>query len=407
MKVQQVKIKEFKALKDINVEVNGHHLLVMGDNGVGKSSFIQLLEIAMGRQNNLPINAKGEAETTFLHEGKEIKCKVTFKEGKPILKITGQGISIDNNKGAIASLFGAVDFDINEFVELSNSKAGQKKQVEIFKSLLGQEVINELNQYEANIKNSYDERTALGRDLKNLEGAIKASKLGNYPEFELKKIQMVDVTSLVNDIEVANKNNNNYTRIKQALIDKHNEINSLKQRIEVLEGEIEKGNSWLENNKLIDTTELTEKLKNSNEINQQYTEAQTLLSHYSKIEGINENIGELTALIESSKQSINDTIKQMESPVNGLTYNEDTLVYNDVPVSINNLSSSEIIELGILMKLAFNNSGIIFIQRGESIGKKRLEEIYDVAKKLDLQIIMEEVLRGRENITFEIIKENE
>ena len=32
MKVQQVKIKEFKALKDINVEVNGHHLLVMGDD---------------------------------------------------------------------------------------------------------------------------------------------------------------------------------------------------------------------------------------------------------------------------------------------------------------------------------------------------------------------------------------
>ena len=43
-------------------------------------------------------------------------------------------------------------------------------------------------------------------------------------------------------------------------------LKQLKQRIEVLEGEIEKGNSWLENNKLIDTTELTEKLKNSNEM---------------------------------------------------------------------------------------------------------------------------------------------
>ena len=43
--------------------------------------------------------------------------------------------------------------DINEFVELSNSKAGQKKQVEIFKSLLGQEVINDLPQelYELDI----------------------------------------------------------------------------------------------------------------------------------------------------------------------------------------------------------------------------------------------------------------
>ena len=52
---------------------------------------------------------------------------------------------------------------------------------------------------------------------------------------------------------------------------------------------------------------------------------------YRNVRGI---ISELTALIESSKQSINDTIKQMESPVNGLTYNEDTLVYNDVPLPI-------------------------------------------------------------------------
>lgn len=405
MKVQQVKIKEFKALKNINVDVNGHHLLVMGENGVGKSSFIQLLEIAMGRQNNLPINATGEAETVFEYNGKQLKCKVTFKDGKPVLKITGDGISIDNNKGAIASLFGAVDFDINEFVDLSNSKSGQKKQVEIFKSLLSQDIINELNQYEANIKNSYEERTILGRELKNLEGAIKASKLANYPDFELKKIQPVDVSSILEQIENANKKNNDYNRVKQGLIDKHNEINSLKQRLAVLEGDIEKGNEWLETHALIDTSNLSEKLKNSNELNLQYNEAQTILANYDKIANINENIGELTALIESSKQAISDTIKQMESPVSGLTYEDDTLVYNGVPVSINNLSSSEIIELGILMKLSFNNSGIIFIQRGESIGKKRLNEIYEVANKLGLQIIMEEVVRGQENISFEIVKE--
>jgi hypothetical protein len=48
--------------------------------------------------------------------------------------------------------------------------------------------------------------------------------------------------------------------------------------------------------------------------------------------------------------------------------------------------------------------GILFIQRGESLGAKRLKEIQEMAQKYDWQIIMEQVDRGNEKLTIEIMQ---
>jgi hypothetical protein len=61
--------------------------------------------------------------------------------------------------------------------------------------------------------------------------------------------------------------------------------------------------------------------------------------------------------------------------------------------------------LGIKLKMAENpDLGILFIQRGESLGAQRLKDIQDLAKKYDWQIIMEQVERGNEKLTIEIMK---
>jgi len=91
--------------------------------------------------------------------------------------------------------------------------------------------------------------------------------------------------------------------------------------------------------------------------------------------------------------------------VDGLTVDADSLIYNGVPVSSASLSSSEIMHLGIKLKMAENpDLGILFIQRGESLGAKRLKDIQDLAKKYDWQIIMEQVERGNEKLTIEIME---
>ena len=163
MSIQRVIIKSFKAVKNFKFDLKGQSILLMGENGVGKSSVIQFIEIALGRTKNIPPNAKGSGEVVKLTNGKEFTYKVKFKQGKPITTVIMPDGSEDSRKSFLASIVGAVEFDIDGFVEMSRSSAGRNKQIEIFKGFLSQDIQDQLTTIERTIKSKYDERTDLNR----------------------------------------------------------------------------------------------------------------------------------------------------------------------------------------------------------------------------------------------------
>ena len=80
------------------------------------------------------------------------------------------------------------------------------------------------------------------------------------------------------------------------------------------------------------------------------------------------------------------------------------MFYNGIPVNPDNLSTSEIIELGIKLKMAENaDLGILFIQRAESIGLERFKLIKEIADSNGWQIIAEQVERGNKKLHIEIL----
>ena len=86
----------------------------------------------------------------------------------------------------------------------------------------------------------------------------------------------------------------------------------------------------------------------------------------------------------------------MAVPVDGLQFDDDMLIYKGIPVSEASLSTSEIMELGLLMKVAENKGlGILFLERGESLGAQRLKDIQAMAAKNNMQLIIEQVERGK------------
>ena len=420
MKVQTVKIKEFKILSDFEKEVSGNHILVMGDNGVGKSSFIQFIEIALGKQSHLPPGIKGAGELTVDKDGQRITFKVDFRDGKPYLKVTGKGISIDNKKGAIAELVGALDFDIDEFTNLSKSKSGRAEQVKIFKSFLPIETQTELAKFEADVKNHSEERTELGKDVKKLEGVIALHPLRNLMDADLKKIAKTDTAEAMATLNKIREENAKIEKVqsglferKQKIADKNTriaelqaEINKLNGEIEVLDKEHKDGQKWLDAHKVTDTSAIEKTIQDAAEQNEKYNQAQSILSDREKLEVLKNEYGELTALIESSREAIANAIREQDSPVDGLTYDDEQLIYNGIPVNPDSLSSSEIIELGIKLKMAENpDLGILFIQRAESLGSERFKMIKDIADKAGWQIIAEQVERGIEKLHIEIMSE--
>lgn len=398
MKVIKVHIDKFKVIKGLEVDLKGKNVLLLGDNGVGKSSFIQFIKIALGYKDHLPNLEEGKGYVVTSKDGKEYTFYVNYKGGKPQLKVKTPDGVIDDRKSVITSIVGEVDFDIDEFVSLSETTEGRKKQVQIYKSFLDAEIIEQLNELEQKVEKSYQERTEINRNIKNLKGSLAEHPLSNGDFVE----KEVDVSALTEELSKAMKHNNDYQRIKDGVSNAEKEVEELQAKIESLKNQIIKGNEWLSKNHHIDIEPINEKLNNASEINKKYYLTLDYKKKEAELKGYVSEAEDLTIIIDSSRQSISDAIKDMDT-IEGLSFDFEQLIYNGVPVTTTNLSTSEIMELGVKIKMHVSRElGILFVERAESLGKKRLEAIYNMAEQNGWQLIMEQVDRGKEELEIMI-----
>lgn len=414
MRIQKVKIDKFKVLDGFEADLNGANIFLVGENGVGKSSVMQFIEIALGRTDNIPPDAIGKGEVVTDKDGNKYTFKVELTGGKPKVTVITQDGLKDTSKSAIKSIVGTIGFDVNEFVRLSETSEGRKEQVKLYKSLLSQEIIDEINRLEQKVQISYTDRTEINRKIKTLDGFIKESPLYGH---EL-KTDKVDVSELQEKLKAATEVNNKIEQVSEriairtASIEKDgNEIAELEAKIKMLrEGIAEnerlntEASDWLKNNQKVDTETLRTKINNASTINSMADQSAELKVKMEQLANLQEQSQDYTVLIETSRQSISDAIKDMDSPINGLLFDDEGLVYNGIPVSAASLSTSEIIHLGIKIKMAQNPElGVLCVEHGESLGSARLKEILDVANKNNWQVIMEQVQRGQEELTIEFI----
>lgn len=416
MKTEIVKIKEFKVLQDFEADFKGANVLLVGDNGVGKSSVMQFIQIALGNTSNIPPNATGEGEVVMDKEGNKYTFFVKFKDGKPQVSVVGPDGLKDTRKSTIASLVGAIDFNIDEFVSLSDTTAGRKKQVDIYKSLLDKEIIEGINKLEVTNQGLYDERTEINRKIKTLDGFIRESPLfGKELEVEL-----IDVTSINAEIQKMHAANEQISSVESRIKERERKLNEHSQRltdlmnqVRIIEKEMEEAKQlnadaqkWLSENPKQDTAVLYNQVSAAAEQNKTVELAKEQKSKTIQLEKFQNEVGELTAQIESNRQAIADAIRDMNVPVEGLMFDSDQLIYNGIPVSDSSLSTSEKLHLGAKLKIAQNSDfGVLFMEHGESIGAARMKEILDMAAKHNWQVIMEQVERGTEELRIEFIHE--
>lgn len=423
-KLIKAKIRKFKPIENFETEVDGHNFWLIGENSTGKSSFQQLLKIAMGDANSIPQNMIADGHFWLDKDGQQYQSKVEAKNGKVSIKVTLPDGSVEDKKTVIRGLFGGVNFDIQEFVGWSKTAEGRRKQVVEFKKTLTEEFINGLAAFEKKAKAIYDDRTEIGQKIKTLKGFISESKLFG----EDLNVKEVDTKELAEDLSRINTYNEKVKGTKQRFEDRSKKIDSNKAKIEELKAEMEKirletielervtiieentqieAAKWIESHPLKDTSSIVEAMNNASSINVKASQAAEHNKKLAQLTAFEEDYNELTVQYETTKQAISDAIKDFGSPVEGLSFDADQLIYNGNVVDDKSLSTSEIIELGCKMAIAKNpDCGILFVSQGESIGNERLKIIKDLAKKNNWQLIGEQVVRGKEKLEVELMIDN-
>ena len=424
-RVMEIAIKDFKHLKNLKTHVNGCNVFLRGPNRVGKSSFMDFIEIALGKSKIVPPNSNVEGQVIIDKNGVEYKFDVKIdSKGKPKITVTMPDGSKDTSKSVIAGIVGVNAFDVYEFVNLSTTDAGRKKQVEEFKKFLDEDTRSFLAKYEASIKADFDERTQLKRDIEKLKGSVDLHPMMQHIH-ELSKFTFTDTQKVMNDLKEIQKHNDTVNKvlgnieIRKADIEKSNgEISEIEKQIKELEAKIttiktdisakedltKQANEWLKTNTIKPTESLEKLIEDAGKDNKNHESANELVKQMADLKVMREGEEQLTKKIDKEREMIKDAIRDMEGPVQGLGFDENQLLYNNIPVHPNSLSKSDIMKLGIQLKIAENPDLPLFIHEAECLDDESLEQVQNLAAECDLQMFAEEVQRGKpKELQIEIV----
>lgn len=423
MGVEIVKIKRFTVLKDFAHDFKNRNWLITGANGLGKSSILNFIRIALGDTDIIPPGSEGSGEVFVNKQGQTYHLKVDIKGGKSKIIITGEDGLSDTRKGMLAQIMGATSLNVTEFIELSKSEKGRKEQVEIFKSMLPKEVQDELMRLEANVKAAFEERTELARDVKRKETEIKTNPVDYLVPKELEKLKEVDVTATMTEMKTIQEANVKIKEVKDRMDVRQSEMVSQQVQIEKMKKELseledalksnlnKQGDAiiWINKteNQIKSTSEYEELIKTATETNETFRNAQKIKTDRGLLTKMVADHENYTIRIETGRQAIQDAIKDMSGDlVPGVSYNEEGLTWNGLLIHPNTHSTGEQLELAMKLKMCENpDLQVMFLEHTESIDQDRMNRILEIAKDNHWQIIGEEVRRNQKEMVFEIIGE--
>jgi len=436
-KVQKVVIRNFKGIEDLAMNVNGQHVILIGDNELGKSSALDAIwtNLSAKRIPKEPIKqgaSKAEVMVVIGNDDMKYQIERKYTEKGSYLEITSPEGFKTSKIANLTSLVGDIDLDVFSFVELSKTVPGRREQVEIIKKFLDEETLLKLNNNNFKITQIKETRSGLNVRIRDLKGLVNTGTaefgfedVEKYAEYkDISEIndkyrvaiehnniwkryeekwcpgsfqELIDLDTILNAIDVRKKEKG--TVIEVIMQDKYDAIEKLKKEISELVGNQKDLTVYAkaEKQKVTDFKKAdTEALK------EEYEAGKT---HNDKVDKVKEHLKNKTELEEKTKdydswggkitkveQEIKQTISESKVPVTGLTFDEDGLYLDGLPFTEEQISTSKLMEVGVELAVAKNPKvKIIRINRGESLGEKKFAELIKFCNKKGYQLFIEKV----------------
>lgn len=393
MKVESIKIKNFKAISEEKQEINGNNVYVLGKNAAGKSSFLDaIFKVISGKDLPTKLTNKDAKNGYIEIDLGELLVRATFNEKNEKI-----ALSIENKDGALYKsprtmlddLAGVVDFDLTSFFNMQ-----PKKQVDFIKQLVGIDFTDIDDQY----KQHFDQRTFINKSVKELEAKLVT--------FDASKTTPIEIKDVQEKIRISTEEN---TKI-QATIARYDErekkISDLKKQLTIEEDLQAKAKTWLAENKVTDLSELNNSINEAIEHNaevEKTTQAMKVKAEYNQKIKEQEDLNDNLKSIEETKRRI---ISDAKIPVPGLTFDDNQLYYNGLPFEKSQINTAQQIIVGLQINLALLKDIKIARFDGSLLDNENIAEVEKWAKENDLQLFVEFVDRNTEKLRIEIKEES-
>lgn len=389
-KVKKITVSNLKAVSALSVDFNGCTAIITGGNNKGKSSFLRSLpERLRGNKPDL-ILKQGEKEGSAeweLTSGE--KFIWTFDGKKEKLTFVSERNIPQSVTKEISKMYFPSVFDVDAF--LNSMPAKQKKTLQELTGI-------DFTEIDKVYKSAYDERTYANKKLADAKARLvfydpKApTEITPTDDLEA-ELHGIDAHNLrFENVEIqckqkADKREENLKAISRL----EDEIKALKENNKALDGEIIKGNIWMEdekNAKKTNAEELKEKIaaiKQANASIEENLKAKELQEAHDKAAEEAKHADEEVKRIEAEKLEV---IKNASMP-DGFGFSDDGITYNGLEFNKDQLSSSAIYIAAL--KLAALGLGEVKTLHFDAsfLDKNSLKDIEKWANENDLQLLIE------------------
>lgn len=452
MIVKKLELVNFQVIKEFNADFDGNVYFITGDNELGKSTVLKAIgALLTGNRDAVLKNgeSKGFAKMIVGDDGEEYEVELKFTKANPrgtlSIKSKTTGMKSDN-VSMLQKIFGYTDFDAVEFSRWSETAEGRRRQIEVVKSLLPEEVRTRIAEIDTTVAGLKTERTGVNRDLKTYKSISDAAGQGLTTQDLKTYAKPKDITELMKEQAENAQLIEKAKTVRSALEQRKKQLEEIPERLaaakatyekaieeakkaierteklykeaiaqiesEKADYEVRKANAekWLanyeENNpEKLDTAE---QLRKAEEHNKKAAKVADYLSKKKQADDKKSEAEKMDSEIEELSAEREKLISSAKLPISGLSFSDDGLVLNDVPFVAGKVSDSQIMEVAAKLIIASNPTVKVFrIARGESLGQKRLQAILDLAKKEGFQGFIESVVRGQQDLIIEEYTENE
>lgn len=392
MKIVNLESQNVKRLKAVSIIPQGNSVIIGGDNAQGKSSVLDSIFMALGgkaAQGQRPVRDGEEKAIIKCDLGELTVIRTISPNGKTTVKVTNaEGATFSSPQSMLDALSSKLTFDPLAF-------AGEKPaaQLETLKGLVGLD----FSDLEAKRKSLYDKRTDINR-----AGKDKAARLDGMQQHSDAPAEAVSVSDLMAMLTAADAKNAENEKERQSVRSRAEKIATVKAELEAKQKElaaIEAEHAGTEDAAALlvdtDTIAIREQIAQADTINAKVRENAFYAEEKAAAESLRAESQGLTNAINAIDKQKADAMAAAEFPVDGLSFDENGVIYNGIPFS--QCSSAERLLVSLHMGIAMNPElKVLLIRDGSLLDPQSLAMVAKAAEDADAQVWIERVSKGDE-----------
>lgn len=419
MKLLRIEAHNVKKISDVDLNLDGHHLYVIGGkNRAGKSSALDAIEYALCGKSSLPgkpLRAgekSGKVRLTLsgdkdLHQTGFVVEREFFEGGKTTLKLlSDDGFEAPQPQTLLDGFYERAGFDPLAFTRMK-----PKEQLDELRKIVGLDFA-ELDRERQRV---YDERTAVNNHGKALKARVDAMpNHADAPETEIKASDLVAELERLNKINSENagarRDLNGFeserTRLVAEVTSKDMAIVKMKRQLAEAESDYAKAKVVADNYEKtisdhrakvsalvdVDTCPIKKQIDEADLKNRKLRENVAKAAGTTDLDEFRKKSQSLTdrlTKIDAEKQAAMSAAKW---PVSGMGFDESGIVLNGLP--FDQASSAEQLQVSVAMGMAMNPKlRLLVIRDGSLLDDESLAAISAQVTDKDYQVIVEVVTR--------------